>query len=372
MISKACVAGPYQKKLEEIAALDGVELRVVVPPYWRTDGHREWLERRHLNGYEMSVRRALFIGHFHYHFYPALAREIADFAPDLVHVDEEPYNLATAHAVWLARRHSARAVFFSWQNLSRRYPPPFSWLERFCYRRAAAIAGTGGARDVLRAKGFEGPLAVIPQFGVDPDVFRPAPGRDRPARFTVGYLGRLVEEKGLKPFMGAMSKMPDVRSRIGGRGPMANWIRKFAAERNMIDRLDGPTPVPPTEVPNFLNSLDVLVLPSLPTPKWTEQFGRVLVEAMACQIPVVASDCGEIPGVLGDAGLLTPPGDEEALVGALEQVRDNPELAEDLGRRGRARVMENYTHRKIARATGEYYSELLGGPSDSKSGSAPF
>lgn len=364
MISKACVAGPYQKKLEEIAALDGIELRVVVPPFWRTDGHREWLDRRHLNGYEMSVRKALFNGHFHYHFYPAMAREIANFGPEIVHVDEEPYNLATAHAVWLARRHSARAVFFSWQNLNRRYLPPFSWLERFCYRRAGAIAGTSGARDVLQAKGFEGPLAVIPQFGVDPDEFRPVPARDGPRRFTVGYLGRLVEEKGLRPLMGAMSKMPDARLRIGGRGPMASWIRMFAAERNITEGMDGPTPVPPTEVPIFLNSLDVLVLPSLPTPNWTEQFGRVLVEAMACQVPVVASECGEIPGVLGDAGLLVPPGDEDALVTALERIRGNPDLADDLGRRGRTRVMENYTHRQIAGATGEYYFELLANLSD--------
>ncbi len=359
MISKACVSGPYQKKLEEIAALEGIELRVVVPPYWRTDKHREWLERRHLQGYEMSVRTALFNGHFHYHFYPALAREFADFAPELVHADEEPYNLATAHAVWLARRYSTRAIFFSWQNLVRAYPPPFAWLERYCYRHAAAIAGTGGARDVLRARGFGGPLAVIPQFGVDPDVFRAAPTRAGPAQFTVGYLGRLVEEKGLKPLMRAIAKLSDTRLRIGGRGPMANWIREFASAQNMMDRLDGPAPVPPMEVPDFLNTLDALVLPSLPTPKWTEQFGRVLVEAMACQVPVVASDCGEISGVLGGSGLLTPPGNVDALVEALEKIRENADLAGELGRRGRVRVMEHFTHRQIARATGAYYLKLL-------------
>ena len=76
MISKACVTGPYQKKLEEIAAHDDIELRVVVPPYWRTGDFREPLDRQHLSGYEMSVRRALFNGHFHFHFYPGLSGEI--------------------------------------------------------------------------------------------------------------------------------------------------------------------------------------------------------------------------------------------------------------------------------------------------------
>ena len=71
--------------------------------------------------------------------------------------------------------------------------------------------------------------------------------------------------------------------------------------------------MPSTEVPAVLRALDVLVLPSLTTPSWKEQFGRVLQEAMACAIPVVGSDSGEIPHVIGDAGLVTPEGDAAAL-----------------------------------------------------------
>ena len=358
MISKACVTGPYQKKLEEIAAYDDIELRVVVPPYWRTGDYREQLEGQHLSGYEMSVRRALLNGHFHFHFYPGLSREIAEFAPDLVHVDEEPYNVATAHAIWLARRNSARAIFFSWQNLLRSYPPPFSWLERYCYRNAAAIAGTAGAEDVLRAKGFDGPMAVVPQFGVDPNVFKAVSDRGAGRPFTVGYLGRLVEEKGLKPLMRAVADLPEARVRIGGRGPLEAWIADFAAANDLGERLDGPSPISPKAVPDFLNTLDALVLPSIPTPRWVEQFGRVLVEAMACQIPVVASDCGEIPRVVGDAGLLVSPGDDRGLLEALERLWRDPALGLELGRLGRARVMANYTHRRVAAATVAFYREL--------------
>ena len=137
----------------------------------------------------MSVQAPMFNGHFHYHFYPGLAREISDFGPDIVHVDEEPYNFASAHAIWLAQKHSARALFFTWQNLNKRYPPPFSWIEKYCYRQAAAIAGTDGAKDVLREKGFDGQLAVIPQFGVDPEVFHPKSEEFPSSQFTFGYVG---------------------------------------------------------------------------------------------------------------------------------------------------------------------------------------
>ena len=117
MLSKACVTGTYQKKLEELAAIEGIQLRLVVPPYWRTGRHSEQLVFQHCTGYEISVQSPMLNGHFHCHFYPGLAREISDFGPDIVHVDEEPYNFAAAHAIWLAQRHSARALFFSWQNL---------------------------------------------------------------------------------------------------------------------------------------------------------------------------------------------------------------------------------------------------------------
>lgn len=359
MISKAFVTGVYQKKLEELAAIEGIQLRLVVPPYWRTGRHSERLVCKHCRGYEMSVQAPMFNGHFHYHFYPSLAREISDFGPDIVHVDEEPYNFASAHAIWLAQKHSARALFFSWQNLNRRYPPPFSWIEKYCYRQAAAIAGTDGAKDVLREKGFDGQLAVIPQFGVDPELFHPKSEEFPSSQFTIGYVGRLVEEKGLKYLLAAMTGLPSVRLRIAGRGPLCKWIVAFAAAKNISGRVSGPTPIAAENVPDFLHSLDLLVLPSVPTPNWTEQFGRVLVEAMACQVPVVASNSGEIASVLGNAGKVIPPGNERALIEAVEDIRSNADLAREMGYRGRERVLQNFTHQHIARATSAFYSNLL-------------
>ena len=105
-----------------------------------------------------------------------------EFRPDIVHIDEEPYNAATVHACRVARAHGARVVFFAWQNLQRRYPPPFRWFERYVFGRAAGIAGTATAAKVLRAKGFAGRLAVVPQFGVDPELLRARPGSREPER----------------------------------------------------------------------------------------------------------------------------------------------------------------------------------------------
>jgi glycosyltransferase involved in cell wall biosynthesis len=109
-----------------------------------------------------------------------------------------------------------------------------------------------------------------------------------------------------------------------------------------------------------MNIFDVLVLPARTTPHWKEQFGHVLIEAMACETPIIGSDSGEIPNVIGDAGLTFPEGDAEALVGAIRRLMRDEDLRRDLARRGRERVLQHYTHECIAQETYRIYCELLG------------
>ncbi|RME44824.1 MAG: glycosyl transferase family 1, partial [Caldilineae bacterium] len=151
MISKALVVGAYQKKLEEIAACEDVNLTVVVPPAWGDTP----LERVHTTGYELLVTGIAFNGNFHLHYYPRLRSIVRRTAPDIVHIDEEPYNFATFHAMRLARRAGAKTVVFTWQNLKRAYPPPFNWMERYVLRHAdALLVGNAEAREVWQAKGY--------------------------------------------------------------------------------------------------------------------------------------------------------------------------------------------------------------------------
>src|SRR2546430_1576859 len=122
MVSKACLVGAYQRKLEELAQR-GIELTVIVPPSWRDESGEVRLERTYTTGYRLLVEPIRFNGYYHLHYYPGLARRMAEFRPDIAHIDEEPYNLATWHALRLAREYGARSLFFSWQNLLRSYPP---------------------------------------------------------------------------------------------------------------------------------------------------------------------------------------------------------------------------------------------------------
>ncbi len=119
--------------------------------------------------------------------------------------------------------------------------------------------------------------------------------------------------------------------------------------------------VPTYEAPRILEAFDVHVLPSRTFPNWKEQFGRTLAEAMACETPVIGSDSGEIPHVIGDAGLIFPEGNAQELAARVRQLLDAPELYATLAAKGRQRVLENYTQERIARQTFEVYQEMLAG-----------
>ena len=362
MVSKACVVGAYQKKLEELACLPEMELTVVVPPYWRDERGALYLERQHTTGYDLVVETMAFNGQFHLHFYPGLGKQIRRVRPDLVHIDEEPYNVATAHALWLSTRAGAKSLFFSWQNILRRYPLPFRMLERYVLSHVDyAIVGNQESSQVWRAKGYGGRMVVIPQFGVDPEIFNPA---RRPAGrgFIVGYAGgRLVEEKGVDLLLDALAGLEGMwRAYVLGGGPARQSLQSQAQRLGLANRISFDTQIPSGQMPDYYRQLDALVLPSRTRPNWKEQFGRVLVEAMACGVPVIGSDSGEIPHVIGDTGLIFPEGDVDILRAHLSRLMGDPGLRADLARRGRERVLARFTQAQVAAQTYQVYRSMLG------------
>jgi glycosyltransferase involved in cell wall biosynthesis len=365
MLSKALVVGPYQRKAELMATAPDLALTVVVPPLWRDGTWEQRLVRRHTAGYDLVETPIARPGDFHLHFYPRFGQILDDTRPDVVHIDEEPYNLATFLALRAARRRGARTLFFTWQNLVRRYPPPFNVFERYVHRQAdGAIAGSQTAADVLRGKGFDGPLWVIPQFGVDPDVFHPAdtPRRDGPLR--IGFAGRLVRAKGVDLLLDAVAGLaPPWRLTVVGDGPERAPLAERAAALGIADRVSFTGWLNSDDVPAFYRGLDAFVLPSRSAPSWIEQFGRVLIEAMASGVTCVGADSGEIPHVLGDAGLVFPENDAGALRERLHALATEPRRREELAENGRRRVLQHFTMTQVAAETVAAYRALVAQPS---------
>jgi glycosyltransferase involved in cell wall biosynthesis len=359
IVSKILVVAAYRLKLAAIAAHPDIEQLVAVTgAEWREPGGRRVQFEPSLGdtSYELRVEPMWLNGSYHLFVWPQLSRVLQTIKPDLVHVDEEPYNLATAHATWMARQAGAKSLFFTWQNLLRRYPPPFSWFEKTVFTNSAyAIAGNSEALGVLHAKGYCGPGSVIPQFGVDPELFSPAasPPSGPP---VIGFISRLVEEKGILVLLDALKDLDgDWRLHVIGSGPLEAQAHRLAERSGIASRITWERGVASTLVPDRLRTFSVLVQPSLTRRHWKEQFGRAVMEAMACGIPIIGSNSAEIPNVVGDAGLIVPEGDPRALQKALRDVLENPALRCQLAGRGRARVLERFTHARIAEQTVDVY-----------------
>ena len=370
MLSKACIVGIYQRKLEAIARL-GVELLTLVPPSWKDERGETKLERVYTEGYQLQVIPITFNGNFHLHYYPTLGEWISRFRPHIVHIDEEPYNLASWQALYHARRNGAKSLFFSWQNIKRSYPPPFSWGERWVLNNVDyALAGTDSAEQVWREKGYQGQMTVVPQFGTDPSLFtpkedsvgkglRPFRSDDTPPSFTIGYVGRLVEEKGIHLLLQAAAQLQgDWHLRLVGSGPYKSELVALADRLNIANRIDWIEWVASTDMPAQYHLLDVLIIPSLTRPNWKEQFGRVITEAMSSGVPVIGSNSGAIPDIIGEAGLIVPEGSVEALRDALDGLRCNSEWRVRYANAGHAHVLAHFTHEQVASDTVRAYHKI--------------
>lgn len=364
ILSKTYVAETAQRQLEWLARQPDVDLTLITPEVWRADdGGTMPFQPTFTAGYRCVPTKVALNGHYHLYHYPNLRRILDELRPNLLHIDEEPYNTATFQAVRLARERHIPTIVVAWQNLVRRYPPPFAWMEQSVYRHAAAIiAGNAGAAEVVRAKGYRGELATFSLHGIDPEIWpprmTPPPTPDVP--FTLGYIGRLVPEKGIDTLLNALALLPPrVRLCVIGRGPAAAQLHQQACTLGLTDRVRWREQIPSIAIPAAMRELDCLVLPSRRRPNWTEQFGRVLAEAMVSGIPVIGSDVGEIPRVIADAGIVVPEGKPNLLAASIAALANNPVWWAELAARGRARALAHFTQAAIAERLAALYREIL-------------
>lgn len=375
-ISHACISQSYQEKLEKLAGYDDVKLFLITSYWWEEESRKITAAVKNNRNFTVIPMRAVFTGRQFIHFYPDLAALLKKIDPDIIHIEEEPNSAVCFQALWLKNvlKLKSKVVIFTWQNMFQRwyFPNPrflfYPFFEKYSLRNSDhIIAGNNDGRDVLLKKSFRGGIDVMPQFGVDPDEFKKLDTaglrKDLGLNgFVIGYLGRLLKMKGLYTLLKAASGLGEgCQLLIIGDGPEGNALKKEAERLGFGKRAIFVNSVNHQRVPEYLNCMDILTLPSEHTANWREQFGRVLVEAMACEVPVVGSDCGEIPNVIKDGGLVFREGDSEDLKNKLKTLIADEGLRSKFIKTARRRVLDNYTTDKIARRTYDIYGALLSG-----------
>jgi glycosyltransferase involved in cell wall biosynthesis len=342
------------------------QVTTVAPRFVRTDTRVIALEppENELSGLEPV--NAYATKHLHVMAFSPRLREILQRGWDFVHINQEPYIFAGWQAAyWTPSR--VPFVFFTNQNITKKYPPPFSWMEGYCLDRCAGWIGCGDTVvEALLKKGYgQRPHRRI-GYGVDVEEFRPDKARHEHARQRLGwddsvpviaFVGRFVAEKGLEFLTSALDRLRSPwRALFIGGGPMQEsleeWAKKYPGRIRFVN-------VTHDEVPEYLNAADILCAPSQTMPNWREQFGRMIIEGFASGLAVVGSDSGEIPHVIGDAGIVLGERDEAAWVNTLEHLLTGESFRNELGGRARIRAVEQFSWPVIARQHLDFFSELL-------------
>lgn len=352
-------------------ASQGVETHLLVPDEWADapDADRPPAE----TDFTVHSHRALFRDRQGAYLLPGAAATLREVDPDVVLVHGEPWDLNTLFVAGICRALSIPCAVFTWENLDR---VPESGVqqtvEKLTHRLVAGVvAGTEDARDRIRAAGFQTTVGIAPQTGVDTEQFSPAAadgdalerlGVD-PSGPVVLYTGRLAPEKGLDTLLDTVPAVaeqhPDVTYLLVGDGP------ENAALREQIDSAGiGDSVVliderqPYDLMPGIVASSTVFVYPSETTADWAEQFGYSVVEAMSCGVPPIVSDCGSLPSVVDDAGVVVPEANADALGTEIGDLLADEERYENLSQASRERVETSFGVPAVAEAQLDFLDGL--------------
>jgi len=278
---------------------------------------------------------------------PGWGHLVREFQPTHVHVEVEPHSLIALQLSRAARVNRASFSFFSWENLERSLPPLSQLVEWLvCWSAKRALAGSEGAHERLARRMPASRISVTPQLGVDiPPEYR---RQSRQPPMKVIYVGRLVAEKGVLDLAEAALVCPEVRITFLGTGPLRDQLCQYAERGAPINVLDM---VRHEHVREHLLENDVLVLPSRSSSRWMEQFGHVLIEAMAVGVVPVGSDSGAIPEVIGDRRLIFRQGDIEGLARILRALAVDPDWRTGLAQDFRSLALRRFSHQRVAEQT---------------------
>lgn len=364
-VSHTYVVGVNQGKLKAIADTNQVEVALLAPNNWQATEWNRTLELE--NPFpEIKIYPApvWFTGRVGAHIYnPLKIRQvIKDFKPDVIQVEEEIFSLCALEVAFWAKLYKIPMVVFGWENQQRSLRIFRRWVRDFVMETTNLfLAGNQDGAEVMRNWNYPGQIEVMPQMGVDTKLFAP---REKQAqdKLNIGFLGRLVPEKGLDILFTAVSQLKnqdlDCQVTICGSGTSEADLRQEAAIKRIGEQVIWRGAVPHEAAPIELGKFDILVLPSRSVATWKEQFGHVIIEAMAMGIPVIGSSCGEIPHVIDCDDLVFAEGNPVALAEILKRAICDRNWLKKMGNYGIERVDKYYSHERIAQRLIEQWQKL--------------
>lgn len=300
---------------------------------------------------------------------------------DIVHSLETQAHYIFSYQTALSKpKYGYRLVITHWENIPFAYED-ITMANRHIKPRVQKetdhfLAITEMAKAALLLEGVPEERISVVNYGVDLQRFCPKPkNKERmdqlglsPEDVVLLFIGRFVWEKGVFEILFAMKTLLDQmqtidRNRIKclliGSGEEKNRIREVIARLNLNHTVKILPDFPYHDIPEIHNVADIFLLPSAPTKHLREQYGMVLVEAMAMGKPVISTTSGSIPEVVGVGGLLIPPADHVSLFHAMKTLIESADLRMEIGKRARLRAEQKFDATQAAQKIRQIYQKVL-------------
>ena len=353
-ISHAYVVGVNQGKLAAIA--QHAEVGLLAPKTWQSRGWNRAIALEtpypEIKTYPSNI---LFSGRGGAYIYNPFRiwQVLRQFKPDILQAEVEVFSLCALELALWSRITGIPLVIFGWENMERQLFLR-QWIRDFVLNTAPLIiVGNRDGKDVLKKWNYQGLIEVMPQIGVDEQMFTPKIAQANQSEINIGFLGRIVPEKGIDLLIKAAEQLKQQRLSfkliICGSGPTKPLLLQQAKQADITDSIVWRDAVAHDQVPQEIGKFDILVLPSRSVDTWKEQFGHVLIEAMAIGIPTVGSTCGEIPNVINHPELVFTEGNVEELAAILSRLVNNEGFRQTMGQYCLNRAHQCYTHERIAK-----------------------
>ena len=319
VIDKNAIIPVYQKKWELLSNYENVNLTLLVPNRWKENFSDIYFYKNKTKKLNIISGKVIFPGYENRGFYyTSLIKAIKRSKPDIIHLMEEPYSLFSIQTIMVKNLFApkAKVVFYTYDNISYNYIFPYrpsflyEFIEKFTFKNSDyALCANKEAKEILLSKGFNKHIKILyPCFDfsffkrMEAEILKNELGLKG---VVIGFIGRITKEKGLDTLLRACGELQEEFTLIiVGKGDYKFELIKLAKEMGIIQKIRFIDVLKYEEVPKYLSLLDIFVLPSITTKKWKEQFGRVIIEAMVCEVVVIGSDSGAIPEIIGNNGLI--------------------------------------------------------------------
>lgn len=356
----------------------GISVSLLIPRKWFLPTYRQSEEHTYEDVVKKIDKRVdiyplpcLLSGDIKYYVLLKMSKILHRISPDILYVHSEPTSLMALHSLRSGKSAGCRCVLFTHENLYKSMGPLSKLLLSVttkCYD--FIVAASLSAKRCLIEKGVvREKIAIIPQTGIDTQFFKP----NRSGEFSDGvrilYAGSLIPEKGVHVLLKAvdfMNKKGFLRScrckfLIYGRGYLRSYLEQYARRRGINHLVRFKDLVHYRRMPLILNKAEVFVYPSIPYGIWVEQFGFAVVEAMACGLPVVTTECGALPELVKheETGFVVPPNDYVSLAHALLQIIENPDMRYRMGKAARMRAESQFSLKAVSEKVISLFRRLL-------------